>query len=64
MHKKSFKKFPGFTQASASPRKCVMKMKVELERNDACIKLFLMEEFMRCMWNGHVMDINMQASGR
>ena len=39
------RKLPGFTQAPASPRKkCVMKMKeTNKEKNDACIKILLME---------------------
>ena len=40
MHKREFL---GFTQASACPRKCAMKMKDKQQKNDVHVKMILME---------------------
>ena len=56
--KESFKKTPRVHSSSLKPmKKCAMKMKVELEKNNVLVKMLLMEGKSHVQ-KSHAMDIN------
>ena len=60
--KENLKKLPGSHKLPQAYEKCAMKMKVELleEKNDTCVKIFLMElqrrEFIGHLWKSSMID--------